>query len=329
MSSASRGLAFDPASDVFGMTAPLDHTATFPVLGVPLRVRSNAAEAIRHAERSFAVWRHLDPRLVDSTLHATMDVIVHGDGIRESLPRKMVLRRHGPIYAASAGDNVFVTVLADRHAVCFVTPQALADTDWYLHHVNANGRLVTSLVDRPPLHAAALLNGDTAILLTGASGTGKSTLCYACARAGLRVLAEEVVHVSLKGGLRLWGHAEAIGLSLDAPRLFPELNRLEPTVRPDGISKLLVPVDASGVPPLSHHGRIVVCVIERHDGDRAEAAQMSADELRARIGSPTDEGFNMYPGELPRAVDALAERTAVRLRVGRDLARAADVVRGL
>lgn len=329
MSTPSRDLTFIPASDVFGMTAPLEHTAMFPVLGVPLRVRSNAAEAIRHAERSFAVWRRLDPRLVDPASPASMDVIVHGDGTGLSLPRKMVLRRHGPIYVASAGENVFVTVLAARHAVCFVTPQALEDTDWYLHHVNANGRLVASLVDRPPLHAAALVSGDTAIVLTGASGTGKSTLCYACARAGLRVLAEEVVHVSLNGGLRLWGHAEAIGLSLDAPSLFPELTRVKPTVRPDGVSKLLVPMDASGVPPLTHHGRIVVCAIERHDEARTEAAPMPADELRARIGNPADEGFNLYPDELPRAVHAMAEQRLVRLRVGRDLDRAADVIRGL
>jgi hypothetical protein len=42
--------AFRPPGDAFGRTATLDFGLHAPVLGMPLRIRSNAEQALRHAE---------------------------------------------------------------------------------------------------------------------------------------------------------------------------------------------------------------------------------------------------------------------------------------
>lgn len=319
--------AFGAATDSFGMTAPLSHQAYFPVLGVPLLVRSNAAAAIRMAEQSFGTWLRLPSHLIDLHDRATMDVVVHADADGSAAALTMpVLRRHGPVYMAGAGANLFATVLAERHAVCFVTPDALADERWYRTHVNANGRFVASLVDRVPLHAAAVVRHGTAIVLLGASGVGKSTLCYACARAGFAVLAEEVVHVSRRGGLRLWGDAENVSLEPDVQPWFPELSGLAPTLRADGVRKVMVRLDADTASPLVHGGRVIVCAIERVGPGRTLAQRLTAADVRSALARPAGQGFDLFADDLPAVADAMAHLPAWRLSVARDLSAAVEAI---
>ena len=74
--------AFHAAHDAFGRTAALAFTASFPFLGVPLHVRSNAEAAVTLATQTFGPWASLASRLVRRDGHAHLDVIVHGDDDR-------------------------------------------------------------------------------------------------------------------------------------------------------------------------------------------------------------------------------------------------------
>lgn len=326
--SEDRSAGWLPASDAFGRTARLDERAAFPVLGVPLHVRSNARDVIGAAEAAFGVWRTLDPALVEPGPGAHLDVIVH-PSMDETLPSSLVLRRHGPVFMAAGGANLFATVIDRRHAVAFITPAAVADRSWLDWHVLAWGRFAVSLSDRVPFHAAAVIDGTTAVLLTGPSGVGKSTLCYGCARAGMRVLAEEVVHVSTARGLRLWGYAPRLSLSGEAARWFPELERVAPCVRPDAKPCLLTPLPAdSGSPPLTHQGPIVICRLERDGRGEGEiiAAARPAD---AREIFGLEPGFDQMPEEFPHAGDALLDYPIHRLILGGDPRHAVALVRDL
>jgi hypothetical protein len=68
---------------------------------------------------------------------------------------------------------------------------------------------------RPPLHAAGILLGDTAVLLAGPSGSGKSTLALAAAAQRLPVLSDDTVYLQLAPTLRVWSFAHPVHVFAD------------------------------------------------------------------------------------------------------------------
>ena len=84
-------------------------------------------------------------------------------------------------------------------ALAFVTPELVADEPHFRYNVlECLALLLASWRDRTPVHAGAVAHAGRAALLVGPSTIGKSTLCYACVRAGFGLLAEDVVYVSLR-----------------------------------------------------------------------------------------------------------------------------------
>ena len=71
---------------------------------------------------------------------------------------------------------------------------------------------LTSLHGRMPVHAAALANDDGAVLLFGASGAGKSTLTAALARAGWRILSDDMSILSGRDDPHVWQTAPGVSL---------------------------------------------------------------------------------------------------------------------
>jgi hypothetical protein len=159
-----------------------------------------------------------------------------------------------------------------------------------------------------------------AVLLAGQSTAGKSTLCYACVRAGFSLLAEDTICVSLAQGMRLWGHPGPIHLLPDAPRFFPELAALEPQVRANGKLKLAVDLAALGAGRLvTHADQAAVCFVTRGSGRASQIAPLPADAALAALSNPREPGFNLLGDRAPAAAAALVAGGAYQLSVGSDL----------
>jgi hypothetical protein len=90
--------------------------------------------------------------------------------------------------------------------------------------------------DYTPVHCSGVVSRGKGILICGVSGAGKTTLAYACARSGLQVLSDDVVHLRIdptSSQLRLWGRPWFLRLVPEAGELFPELRELPPRLRSD------------------------------------------------------------------------------------------------
>jgi hypothetical protein len=316
-----------PAHDALGATAPLAFERTYPVLGIPLRVRSNAVRAIDLADDSFGVWAALDPALVDRGVSVEMRVIVHdGPAHDEALPaddRPPVYRRHGPVLVAGRGATLLTIHLEHRLYVAFVPASRLDRSEWYQWHVNGMARFALSALERHPLHAATWIVNGTAVLVMGPAGSGKSTLAYAALRAGFPLLAEEATHVSITGGLRLWGHADRIALAEDAATHFPELARWPPGLRPSGKVKRAVPTSPfQRSAPLTHHGPLVLCWLTGSHAGPPVVEPLDSDEATSLLTGPLEEGFDQFP-DIHQAIRiALAAAPAFRVSTGADPAAA-------
>jgi hypothetical protein len=74
------------------------------------------------------------------------------------------------------------------------------------------------------VHASAVECGGRGILFSGPSESGKSTMAYACARRGFRVVSDDVVYLRDEGNtLSAWGRPWRLRLMPGALELFPEL----------------------------------------------------------------------------------------------------------
>lgn len=316
-------LEYTRADDLLGQSAPLTDSYTVPLLGVPLHYRSNSPAAIAAAERAFGLWRELPQQLVEAGPPARVDIIVHplGPGDPAMAPADgFVFRAHGDSFLAANGANLLSAHMGAGVATAFVTPELAEDEIALRHHVIAClGFLLVNARDRTPIHAAAVVRNGRALLLIGPSNAGKSTLCYACVRAGFALLAEDTVCVSLARGLRLWGHPGAIHLLPDAPRFFPELAGLTPRLRANGKRKLVVEgaVLGPGGRALTAE-RATLCFVELGAGQAARLEPLPAEAAVAALGDPREPGFDLMGKGAPAAARALAAGGAYRLTVGAD-----------
>lgn len=160
------------------------------------------------------------------------------------------------------------------------------------------------------VHAGTVATPDGAVVLAGASGSGKSTTTLTCVAAGLGFMGDDAALVTFEPTPRVhtvYGRAK---LEPDA------LERLE-TLRP-----LVVGADA-GAPVLEPAGRLVpsaplraVALVEVGASDATSATHMApAEAFRCLVESARDEGAGATLAGLRRMA---AEVPCVRMVLGRD-----------
>ena len=323
---------YTPARDGLGHTAELDQRAAFPLLGVPVEIRSNSASVIAAAGRAFGGWHALAPELVAPIEPRVVSVVVHpaDPSLLAGAPRPFVQRIHGGCFLASDGVNMLTAQYDEGRALAFVAPELLQHEARLRYNVlELLALLLVTQHDRVPVHTGAVVRNGLAILLAGRSTAGKSTLCYACLRDGFQLLAEDVVYASRAPALRLWGVPWQIHLLPDAVRFFPELADIPAEVQANGKFKLAVDTAHFGpARAICHAERAVVCVVERHAAAEALLEPIDPAVAVATLSGNRESGFDLYDGT--RAVaEALAARGAYRLTVGSDLACATAALRRL
>lgn len=307
---------FIPAHDVFGRSAPMAFVEEFPLLGIPLQVRSNAAAAAAHASTVFGAWRALDATLVAPGRRAMLDIVVHGPALAGEPPTDFAYRAHGDVFVAS-GPGLLVSVQASRaHAVAFVSPSWLDWPEWCASHVCGWAIMAAAQHDRVPIHAGVVVSGQTALVLVGPSGAGKSTLTCACHELGADVLTDDTVFVSLAPAPRLWAHTQTLWVPPDMAARLRTASR-PPIVRPNGKRRVPVPLDDAG-PRLSHAASTVVVMLERDVARPPRVETATADEVHRALSSHVEDGFDLYTTQRGAVVEWLQACPARRLVCGND-----------
>lgn len=225
-------------------------------------------------------------------------------------------RERGSLY--TAGDDrgsLVVADLAGGRAAAFVMPSTLPEV------------LRTVLLESPvwrfaawrglvALHAAAIVVDGVTLVLRGLGGSGKSTLAYAGARAGHRLLAEEVTWYDPTGPEPLLrGAPWTVHLEPDAPALFPELVGQPLVKQASGKRKLAVDI------PLSTGARCAeraplgpIVFLDRSAGESGWVRIEEADARRRFDAELLAAERTQHLAGLEAARDALIGRGAFVLR---------------
>jgi hypothetical protein len=289
----------------------------YPLLGIPLELHSNDAHVLAAAAEAFSPWLRWGNELPDSSELLRVEVQVRPATER---PKGQFTWHHqGNWHIASDGPHVMSARPDIGEAIAIITPALAEDRPNLRYNVlECLGLLLASFRDRTPVHAGAVVRNGRAILLVGPSGTGKSSLCYACVRAGFQLLAEDVVYVGLRNSLSLWGCPWRLHLLGDAPRFFPELAGLPVTTQANGKQKLSLHLET--IAPNSaqpYATQASVCIVERSSTGKSTLEPMSSDEAYHRLTSNREPGFDLHRS-IEDVAAALVSGGAYRLQMGYD-----------
>jgi hypothetical protein len=220
-------LTTDPALSAFDL--PL--CRTFYPLGYPLLLRTNSHDVLEAAEDNWGAFEwmfHQDP--VQLCLG-----VAEGGSVSPTLETAIRVREQWMSIVADR-DNYMLCDFTRGFAFGWVTRNMAADHALLRYHfLTAAGIALAQQRAFAPLHGALVVRNDTGVLLCGDSCAGKSTLAYACARAGWSYVTDDGTFlVRGRDGCYAVGDHHSIRFRLDAPGLFPELAGREPVLRPNG-----------------------------------------------------------------------------------------------
>ncbi|UCF18824.1 MAG: hypothetical protein JSU87_12930 [Gemmatimonadota bacterium] len=294
---------------MLGRDIGLDYRTVIPVLGIPVTFETNAPEIMSAVEESFGLWHSLaeepgrapraEPRvrliMQDGAESASSRIPI---SYRLPDPDRVILRTSGSFGVADC---------RRRDSVAYITPALVDDRDNFRYgFLEALTMFVLTQLDRQPLHAAALVRGATALLISGPSGVGKSSLTYAGMRAGLKVLAEDIVYLQTDPKLRVWGVPGYLYLPAHAGAHFPELDGREPTLRANGKLKIAIDIrDGASTAALSPLERIGTCVLSRAaDGPRV--TRLPPNEVEAAMTANVEVGFDIFEESIGAVIREIA-----------------------
>jgi hypothetical protein len=219
--------AIDPV--LFAFELPLRRT--FYPFGFPVELETNSPEAIAAASEG---WEAFDPMFDAEPVRLCLGVL---PGSGDARPLECAFRSREHLMSMIADPENFVVCDFNRgFAFGWVTQNTAADHPSLRYHFLTAA--AASLIEQracAAVHGALVERNAKGVMLAGDSLAGKSTLAYACARAGWTYLGDDcALLVRERDDRCAVGDPHTIRLRADAPELFPELANHLPSVRPNG-----------------------------------------------------------------------------------------------
>jgi len=300
------------------------HAIELPVLGIATRFETNDAEVARCVDDAFGMWRALAECAAADVTHESPPLVhvdvVAGDEGPPSLDGHAPVRYSCPDETRVVVETASSIAVSDplrRRAVARVTTGLVADRMHFRTEVlEAVTLALLSHFDRHPVHAAAVALHGRAVLLAAPSGTGKSTLAYACHAAGMDLLGDDHVRVQLAPALRVWGWPGRVRLA-PATRWSPAIEHSDDAPEsPVGDKTVVEALDRMSAARLVAKD-VTVCLLTR-DGRAASVAPIDAAALARALDAQLAPGFDRFPARWPVVRDALAARAGWRLNLSSD-----------
>jgi hypothetical protein len=211
----------------------------FYPLGFPTELRTNSAEVMLQAGELWSKFEkrfdtapiRVDVHVVDGTLDGSGDQCPPTPGHRFMLPLLVIIADQDN-YSIANFEQTITQITISR---------ATARHKNYLQYFFLHGAPMCHIATRyaTPVHAGCVSLDGRGLLLCGDSGAGKSSLSYACARAGWTYTTDDATFLlseeSQAGESRLvTGNCHQVRFRPSAAELFPEVEGLDLTPRAAG-----------------------------------------------------------------------------------------------
>jgi hypothetical protein len=236
------GKAYSPAvhwsqMDPFLRETPLEHQFIYYPLGFPLQLKTNSTDVLKAAD---AIWGGR-PQAFDKPPLELRTIVAPG----AEHPPNPVYRGQEHLMSIVADHENFAVCDYTRHfAFCRLNEAAAGDPSfagYYFLEAIANFTLAQLYLT--PVHAACVALRGQGVLLCGASGAGKTTLAYFCAKNGWTYVSDNESWLVRHGGRVLLGNPQRIRFRENAAELFPELKGRTASTHPNGKMSIVMSPD--------------------------------------------------------------------------------------
>jgi hypothetical protein len=288
----------------------LPYSATYYPLGFPVQVTTNSREVLECAAESWGMWSAEFDRQP-----ARLSVIVQDDG---DLAPEPAFRWCEHLFSiVSDNHNYAVMDLDQLFSYACVSRRTVADHAWFRwFFLDTMGLFLLAQRYVTAVHAACVERDGVGILLAGESCAGKSTLAWACARAGWTYIGDDSAWILTESrGRQVRGRPYLVRLRHDAPRLFPELEGFVSRVRPNG--KLSIEVPTSAFPAIrtaAQSSADAIVFLDRGTDRQAGFERITAAEAESRLMADLELHRDDVRARYCALVRRLVEAPAFRLR---------------
>jgi hypothetical protein len=203
----------------------------FYPMGFPMRVRTNSQEVLRQCARKWGVFRR---RSNDKPIE--VDIHVMESDARECPPAAECHFMGNLLVIVADSHNVGTAEFPWGKTRMVVSTAALRYPH-YFSQTFLEAAPATQLCTRfaTPIHSACVVLDGRGVLLCGDSGAGKTSLSYACARAGWEFVADDTTFLlHSENSRRVIGNCHQVRFRPSAGELFPEIAGAELTPRMSG-----------------------------------------------------------------------------------------------
>jgi hypothetical protein len=207
---------FDPY--LYNMAMPL--TAVFHPLGFPLELTTNSQEVMECAEES---WGAFSQQFEIPALQFQVGVL---EDESTECPTGPVFRAHRNLIVGIADQGNFcVNDVVHGFSFAWLTRATVSHRSYLRYHF-LEAAALAHIANRytAPVHAACVELEGHGVLLCGDSGAGKSSLSFACARAGWTFITDDASFLlNGRSDRRVVGNCHLIRLRPSAVELFAEV----------------------------------------------------------------------------------------------------------
>ena len=280
--------------DPFLRETPLEQRFIYYPLGFPLQLKTNSTEVLKAAEGTWGGRRQAfdKPPL-------ELRVIVSPGA--EHPPSPVYRGQEHLMSIVSDQENFAVCDYTRHFAFCRLNAAAAGDASfagYYFLEAIANFTLTQLYLT--PVHAACVALKGQGVLLCGASGAGKTTLAYFCAKKGWTYVSDNESWLVRAGGRVLLGNPQRIRFRENAAELFAELKGQKAEEHPNGKMSIVMRPDGLETAYQCEVERIVF--LARRSG--------SATSVRA---IRSEDALEHFLSELPMYEDWIREEQQISL----------------
>lgn len=305
-----------PSMDPLGHRKALPQEVQLFPLGFPLTLKTNSGDVAAAGREGMGEFQ---PAF--DTEPIELRVAVEGDAAEPpwNSPEGPAFQAQGHLLALVLGQENFV-VCDLEHGLGFgrLSP-GVARNHLYtgFHFLECAAYVCLCQRYLTPIHAACVAREGRGALLVGGPGAGKSSLAWACARAGLTFVSDDATWL-LRDGVQPAAGVEAGGPTLigrpqrmrfrpDTVNLIPELaqaRRLETVIGKHSFE--IRTAEMPGVTTALGCRPGPVVFLERKENGAAEVREVGAEETRRRLA----EASSLYEPRVWREQEASREQLA-------------------
>ena len=278
---SSRPVSRRPQDDLLcDMDLPL--RGIFFPLGYSIEIVTNSPAVLAAATQSFG---HMRSSRENTRLQIRIGV---SGGGSSACPPEPTRREFNHLYSLVADVNNQTLLDLETGTNFTWLTKAAVDNELYFrsNFLEKTVYLLLGATVVTDIHAACVSKNGKGILLCGETGAGKTTLAYACARAGWTYTSDDTSYlINNADSPRVIGHSQRVRFRPSSKQLFPELESHAVTPRMEGKPSIEVPIAELPVPHVAAEVEVhSIVYLKRHPAASGKLVRLPDGTASRRAG---------------------------------------------